>query len=116
MRLMIDAQLPPRLARRLRELGHDAIHISEIGLAAAIDKVVWDAAVERNAALLTKDQDFAVARAVAAKGPAIVWIRLGNTANDILIGRVIASLDAIEVAIRRGEVIVELVGAGSSRL
>lgn len=109
MRFLIDAQLPPRLAKRLRDLGHDAVHVSEIGLAAATDKVVWDAAFERNAVLVTKDQDFAVARAVSAVGPVIIWIRLGNTTNDVLIARVVASLDAIEAAIGRGEMIVELV-------
>lgn len=113
MRLLIDAQLPPRLARRLCELGHEAVHVSEIGLAAVADKVVWDAAAEREAVLVTKDQDFAVARAISADGPAIVWIRLGNTTNNVLIARVVGSLDAIEAAIRRGETIVELTGVGS---
>ena len=110
MRLLIDAQLPPRLARRLRDLGHDAVHVSEIGLAAATDKVVWDAAVERESVLVTKDQDFAVARAISTDGPAVVWIRLGNTTNDVLIARVVGSLDAIKAAIKRGEAIVELMG------
>lgn len=113
MRLLLDAQLPPRLARRLRDLGHDAVHVSEIGLAAATDKVVWDAAVERESVLVTKDQDFAVARAISADGPAVVWIRLGNTTNDVLIARVVGSLDAIEAAIKRGEAIVELMGVGT---
>ena len=113
MRLLIDAQLPPRLARRLRELGHEAVHVGEIGLAAATDKIVWDVAAERRAVLVTKDQDFAVARAISADGPAIVRIRLGNTTNDVLIARVVGSLDAVEAAIRRGEVIVELLGVGS---
>ncbi len=113
MRLLIDAQLPPRLARRLRELGHDAVHVSEIGLAAAADKAVWNAAADREAVLVTKDQDFAVARAISADGPAIVWIRLGNTTNDVLIARVVGSLDAIEAALRRGEAIVELKGVNA---
>lgn len=113
MRLLIDAQLPPRLARRLRDLGHEAVHVGEIGLATAADELVWDAAVERKAVLVTKDHDFAVARAVSADGPVIVWIRLGNTTNDVLIARVAASLDAIEAAIGRAETIVELVGARS---
>jgi predicted nuclease of predicted toxin-antitoxin system len=113
VRLLIDAQLPPRLARRLRDLGHDAVHVGEIGLAAATDKVVWDAAIERRAILVTKDQDFAVVRAISADGPAIVWVRLGTTTNDVLIARVVGSLNAIEAAIKRGEVIVELKGVGA---
>jgi predicted nuclease of predicted toxin-antitoxin system len=29
VRFLIDAQLPPRLAKRLRDLGHDAVHVGE---------------------------------------------------------------------------------------
>jgi predicted nuclease of predicted toxin-antitoxin system len=110
VRLLIDAQLPPRLARRLRDLGHDAVHVNEIGLAAAADSIVWNAAIERSAVLVTKDQDFAVARAISVGGPVIVWVRLGNTTNDILIARMTRSLEAIEAAVRRGENLVEVVG------
>jgi predicted nuclease of predicted toxin-antitoxin system len=101
--------LPPRLARRLADLGHEATHVADIGLAGAADSTIWNVAVERAAILLTKDQDFAVARAASAGGPAIVWIRLGNTSNELLIGRVINSLNAIAEAFARGDTIVELV-------
>jgi predicted nuclease of predicted toxin-antitoxin system len=109
LRFLIDAQLPPRLARRLAERGHDATHVAGIGLADASDADIWRAAFERAAVLVTKDQDFAVARAVAATGPAIVWVRIGNTSNDILLARLLTSLGAIEEAIARGETVVEVV-------
>ena len=63
MRFLIDAQLPPRLARRLAQLGHDVTHVADLGLTSATDQQIWNAAVERAAILVTKDQDFAVARA-----------------------------------------------------
>ena len=110
MRFLIDAQLPQRLARRLGELGHDAIHVADIGLESASDAAVWNAAMERAAILLTKDQDFAIARAARDEGPTIVWIRIGNSSNDVLIARLAGSLDAIEAALARGETIVEWVG------
>ena len=110
MQFLIDAQLPPRLARALSDLGHEATHVAELGLADATDTVIWEAAVERAAILMTKDQDFAVARAAVGEGPAIVWIRIGNTTNDVLIARVVNSLDAIAAAIARGEAVVELIG------
>lgn len=109
MRLLIDAQLPPRLARRLSELGHDATHVADIGLADAPDSAVWDAAIKRGAILVTKDQDFAIARAAKGQGPAVIWVRIGNTSNDILIARLINSLDAIANAFKRGDMIVEVV-------
>jgi predicted nuclease of predicted toxin-antitoxin system len=32
VRFLIDAQLPPALARYLAALGHDAKHVSDVGL------------------------------------------------------------------------------------
>lgn len=108
--LLIDAQLPPRLARRLSDLGHEATHVADIGLAEASDATIWNIAIERAAILVTKDQDFAIARAASNEGPAIIWIRIGNTPNEVLIARLINSLDAIAEAFARGDAIVELVG------
>jgi predicted nuclease of predicted toxin-antitoxin system len=33
MRFLVDAQLPPALARWLAEKGHDARHVADVGLA-----------------------------------------------------------------------------------
>ena len=110
MRFLVDAQLPPRLARRLTELGHEAIHVADLGVAGGSDAQIWTIAVERAAILVTKDQDFAIARAASKEGPAIIWVRIGNTTNEALIARLISSLDAIAEAFARGDTIVELVG------
>lgn len=41
MKLLIDAQLPPRLAEWLCDKGHDAIHVADIGLLSADDLTIW---------------------------------------------------------------------------
>ena len=99
MRFLIDAQLPPRLALRLADLGHVASHVADLGLVSATDQQIWNAAIERDAILVTKDQDFAMARAAASEGPAVIWVRLGNTDNETLIARFVQTLDAIQAAI-----------------
>lgn len=109
MRLLVDAQLPPRLADRLNELGHQAIHVFELGLATATDGAIWDQALIRKAALLTKDRDFVTFRVARRSGPTIVWLRFGNCTTSSLIERVIGSLDQITAAVDRGEGVVEVV-------
>ena len=32
MRLLLDENLPPRVARMLQQAGHDAAHVTEVGL------------------------------------------------------------------------------------
>lgn len=68
MRFLVDAQLPPRLAARLTELGHEATHVFEIGLVTATDGTIWDQAIIRKAALITKDRDFVILRVANGLG------------------------------------------------
>jgi len=109
LRFLIDAQLPQRLAHRLNELGHEAIHVFGIGLATATDGDIWNAALARDAALMTKDRDFVTWRVARSEGPAIVWLRFGNCDTDTLIKRVSGALDQIAAAVERGETVIEVV-------
>ena len=57
---------------------------------------------------MTKDEDFAVRR-LLTDGPAVVWLRVGNTRRAALLSRVEAELPAIVAALERGEILVEIV-------
>ena len=59
MKFIVDARLPPALARLLRESGCDAFAVREIGLREANDAAIWRYAVQQQAAIITKDEDFA---------------------------------------------------------
>ena len=59
MRFLIDAQLPPALARWLEQAGHEAKHVEEVGLREAEDAPIWRYALANQAVILTKDEDFA---------------------------------------------------------
>ena len=59
MTFVVDAQLPPALARVLRHCGCDAVAVREIGLRDATDSEIWHYAIQRQAAIITKDEDFA---------------------------------------------------------
>jgi predicted nuclease of predicted toxin-antitoxin system len=108
MRFLVDAQLPPALAEALRAEGHDAIHIVDLNLLAATDTAIWDQAAAESAILITKDRDFALLRAARRRGPAIVWIRLGNMGNKALIARVVRSMPKLLQALKRGDLLVEI--------
>ena len=53
-------QLPPALARRLAAQGHQAEHVADVGMASSPDSAIWDRALAPNAAIITKDEDFAL--------------------------------------------------------
>ena len=58
MRLLLDANLSPEVGRLLKEAGHDAIHVSEVGLLSAPDPEIMEAAAREGRVLLTADADF----------------------------------------------------------
>ncbi len=59
MTFVVAAQLPPALARVLPDSGCDAVAVREIGLRDATDSEIWHYAIQREAAIITKDEDFA---------------------------------------------------------
>lgn len=108
MRFLVDAQLPPALARWLVEHGHHADHVKDLGLQAASDWILWDRAVFMHAVIITKDEDFALRRTPAISGPAIVWVRRGNTTRGQLLQWMEPLLATVIEALERGERIVEI--------
>lgn len=44
MRFLLDENLSPKLVELLGRVGHDVVHVRDIGLASASDEVVIDAA------------------------------------------------------------------------
>ena len=110
MLFLIDAQLPPSLAEALRQSGHQAIHVIDLGMLEATDRQIWEAAISRSAVLITKDRDFPIRRVAENAGPTIVWVRVGNISNRKLIGLALRALPTITHAIERGEIVIEFVG------
>jgi predicted nuclease of predicted toxin-antitoxin system len=85
VRFLVDTQLPTAPARWLREHGHQAEHVLEIGLAQSKDTLVWRYAQEHGAVIITKDEDFAEWVRRGRLGPSVVWLRLGNSSKRVLL-------------------------------
>ncbi|MGH9928510.1 MAG: DUF5615 family PIN-like protein [Pyrinomonadaceae bacterium] len=54
MTFLVDAQLPPALARWLIQQGHTAQHGNDIGLREAADTEIWNQALSTGAILVTE--------------------------------------------------------------
>ena len=108
MRFMVDAQLPPALARWLAANGHEAAHVGDLGMQAASDSAIWDRALASAAAIVTKDEDFAQRKVLTAAGPVVVWIRLPNTRRRDLLVWFETILPDVLAALERGETLVEV--------
>ena len=76
--------LAPRTAALLRVRGIDASHVSAVGLAAADDSEILDAARRSGQVCVTLDHDFHAHLAIAGQGrPSVILLRVeGLTAEE----------------------------------
>jgi len=108
VKFIIDAQLPPALAHWLNEAGHDAKHVEDVGLREADDSPIWRYALENQAVILTKDEDFAFRVRQSRTSPVIVWLRIGNCSKRALLAWFMPLLPAILQEIAQGQRLVEV--------
>lgn len=65
MKFLLDEMFPPQVAQGLRESGHDAVHVGEVGLTATEDKEVAAVARTQQRAMVTENVvDYAAERDV----------------------------------------------------
>lgn len=85
MNFLIDAQLPPALARLINSLGHHAVHVEKVGALLSTDLAIWHYAVTNTHIIVTKEEDFKnlLLLTPTQKTP-VVWVRRGNCSNAAL--------------------------------
>lgn len=110
MRFVVDAQLPPALAQILVAADHHAVHVADVALRDADDVLVWQYALENQAVIITKDEDFAARalRSARAGWPVVVWLRVGNSSRRALLEWFPPMLPRILSLIQQGERLIEL--------
>ena len=108
MNFLVDAQLPPALARWISRNGHHGTSVSDVGLEAANDLVIWEHARREAAAIISKDEDF-VDRWLLSEAPvALIWIRKGNCSNHALMAWFEPLWPEALERLERGEKLIEL--------
>lgn len=107
MRFLVDAQLPPALARWLGDRGHAATAVRDAGLRESDDGSIRNFAQAGGWVLITKDDDFVERSLDSAEGPPVVWLRIGNCTNRVLFAWLEPLLPEILRQLESGQRIVE---------
>jgi predicted nuclease of predicted toxin-antitoxin system len=98
MRLILDQGVPRDAAALLRGLGHECIHLGEIGMSKSSDEDILAWSLERDTIVATLDADFHTILAVSgASGPSVIRLRLqGLGASEVaaLVQQVLAGFEA----------------------
>lgn len=82
MKFLVDAQLPRRLAQRLREAGHDALHTLDLPLGnRTADTFISDLSAREHYVVVTKDSDFVNSFILNRRPYKLLLISTGNIRN-----------------------------------
>lgn len=76
--LLFDQNLSPYLVERLSDLYPNSVHVSQLRLDTALDRVVWEYARQHDYMIVTKDADFSEMGLLLGFPPKVIWIRRGN--------------------------------------
>ncbi|MEQ8404056.1 MAG: DUF5615 family PIN-like protein [Oceanicaulis sp.] len=107
MMFVVDQNLPVWLASWLRDQGHGAVHLREVGMQAADDSMVATLVRERRGVLITKDGDFAQP---PGPGAPVVWVRIGNATHSRLANTWARMWPEIEAGLAAGDQLIEVRG------
>ena len=82
MKWLIDAQIPRRLAIRLTELGHDAVHTQDLPRGnRSTDNDLCHIADASGRVLVSKDRDFLDSYYINKTPMQLLWVTIGNVTN-----------------------------------
>ncbi len=108
MRFLIDNAPSPVVAEGLRQADHDALHVGDLGLAAADDETFFEHADRDQRVIVSADTEFGTILAMRnAASPSVILFRGATPRNPIgQVKLLIANLAAIAPSIERGAVVV----------
>jgi len=106
MQFVLDQGVPRDAAALLRSLGHDCIHVGEIGMSKAADEEILAFSLGRNAVVVTLDADFHAILAVSgAQGPSVIRMRLQGLGGPEVVEVVRNVLARFEAELKGGSLI-----------
>ncbi|MGA7617710.1 MAG: DUF5615 family PIN-like protein [Thermoanaerobaculia bacterium] len=103
MKLLIDFNLAPSLARKLSTRGIESVHWMSIGEPTAADSEILERARRQGWVVVTRDLDFSDLLALSSQRlPTVIQIRMVDVLNEELVAMILALVESHAEAIQAG--------------
>jgi predicted nuclease of predicted toxin-antitoxin system len=107
VRFLIDECLSGDLASRLRDAGHDCVHVCEIGLGGQADEEVMALAARENRILISADTDFGELLANSpVLAPSLILLRRTDKRAESLASVILANIGQVADDLAAGALVV----------
>lgn len=108
MKFLVDNALSPVVAEGLRRMGHDSVHLRDLGKQAADDEEVFAIAANQGQVIVSADTDFGTLLAFSqAKRPSVVLFRRSGSHRPLdQVALLEANLPTLENLITQGCIVV----------
>ena len=106
MKLLLDENLSPSLARSVSDLYPGSTHVHECGLGSTDDSVIWDYAKTHGFTIVSKDSDLHDRSLLYGTPPKLIWLRTGNcttTRLERLLRRYSAEIHDLETWLQQAK-------------
>ena len=95
MKLLLDQNLSPNLGPALGDQLGVVVHVRDVGLQAADDRVICEHAARNGFVVVTKDADFNTRALLLGTPPKVIWIQRGNCSTRAIADLLTVNRDAI---------------------
>ena len=103
MRFLVDENLACSCANAMRELGYEAVHVSEVGLTSTDDTEIVTYAVENGYIIITFDLDFSRIVALSRQFfPSIITFRMGEITVPAFRELILLNIPDLEDSLKQG--------------
>ncbi len=108
MKFLLEENISPYVAGLLNEVGHDAVHVRDVGLLKAPDETVFARAAEDGRVLVSGDTDFGrLLMEAEVRRPSLILFRWEDDRRAATqAGLILSNLDQVNEDLSAGAIVV----------